>query len=61
MSDESLQQSIIMLQEDKIGPYSFEPISLLGQGSFGEVYLVKKKDTGKLYAMKVLQKQRIMG
>jgi len=36
-------------------------MSLLGQGSFGEVYLVKKKDTGQLYAMKVLQKQRIMG
>jgi serine/threonine protein kinase len=26
----------------------------LGQGSFGEVYLVRKKDTSQLFAMKVL-------
>lgn len=30
VDDESIQQSIIMLQEQKIGPQSFEPISLLG-------------------------------
>lgn len=31
--------------EEKVGPHSFEPISLIGQGSFGEVYLVRKKDS----------------
>lgn len=45
-----------------MGPESFEPISLIGQGSFGEVYLVRKKDSSqKLYAMKILQKEKIMG
>lgn len=43
-----------MIHEQKVGPLSFEPMSLLGQGSFGEVYLVRKKDSGELFAMKVL-------
>jgi serine/threonine protein kinase len=33
----------------------------LGKGSFGEVYLVQKINTQVLYAMKVLNKDRIMG
>lgn len=44
----------------KVGPADFDILSLLGKGSFGEVYLVRKKDTGKRYAMKLLQKQKIM-
>ena len=32
---------------------------LIGQGSFGEVYLVEKKDTFKFYAMKVLNKSKV--
>ena len=43
----------------KIGPNNFLCLALLGQGSFGEVYLVKKKDTSEYYAMKVLDKSRI--
>lgn len=42
--------------KSKINPESFQIISLLGKGSFGEVYLVEKKDTKKLYAMKILDK-----
>jgi len=33
---------------------------MLGKGSFGEVYLVQKVTTGKLYAMKVLRKERVV-
>lgn len=31
-------------KEDKIGPKDFICLALLGQGSFGEVYLVKKRN-----------------
>ena len=48
-------------EEEKIGPFWFICHSLLGKGSFGEVYLVEKKDTGVFYAMKVLSKDKIMG
>ncbi len=32
---------------------------MLGKGSFGEVYLVEKRDTGVFYAMKVLDKSKV--
>lgn len=44
----------------KVWPTDFEVLSLLGRGSFGEVFLAKKKDTGIKYAMKVLNKQKVM-
>jgi len=40
----------------------FEIVSLIGKGSFGKVFLVKKKvgsDSGAVYAMKVLRKEAI--
>ncbi len=46
---------------EKIGAHSFELINLIGKGSFGEVYLVKRKDTNVEYAMKVLKKEKILG
>ena len=35
-------------------------ISVIGKGSYGKVMLVKKKDTGQLYALKVLKKAEII-
>jgi serine/threonine protein kinase len=35
---------------------SFTYYKLLGKGSFGEVFLVKRKGEDELYAMKVLSK-----
>lgn len=41
---------------DRADPSQFELLKVLGQGSFGKVFLVRKvvgKDKGTLYAMKV--------
>ena len=34
--------------------------SVIGRGSFGKVFLVQKKDTKKVYAMKSLRKDVIL-
>ena len=39
---------------------SFTLIERLGKGSFGSVYLVEKKSTKKIYAMKVLEKEKVL-
>lgn len=42
---------------DKADPSQFELLKVLGEGSFGKVFLVRKivgKDAGTLYAMKVI-------
>jgi serine/threonine protein kinase len=39
---------------------SFHLIKVIGRGSFGKVYLVQKKSSGKYYAMKTLKKQMII-
>ena len=44
----------------KVSYSEFVGITQLGKGSFGEVYLVSKQDTGALYAMKVLRKDKII-
>ena len=35
-------------------------LSVIGKGSYGKVLLVKKNDTGKLYALKILKKAEII-
>ena len=39
---------------------SFTIVAVLGRGFFGKVMLVKKKDTGELYAVKSIHKQRLI-
>ncbi len=34
-------------------------LSVIGKGSYGKVLLVRKKDDGKLYAIKVLKKNEM--
>uniref|UniRef100_A0A1A9UUT2 non-specific serine/threonine protein kinase n=1 Tax=Glossina austeni TaxID=7395 RepID=A0A1A9UUT2_GLOAU len=64
-SDNDLRENEIELKEvikeghDKADPSQFELLRVLGEGSFGKVFLVRKvvgKDAGALYAMKVLKK-----
>ena len=45
---------------ERISPHNFVVLKELGKGSFGEVFLVSKQDSGQLYAMKVLQKEKII-
>jgi protein-serine/threonine kinase len=55
-----LSASIPEIRDERISPSHFELMYELGRGSFGEVYLVRKRDRGDLYAMKVLRKDKIM-
>jgi serum/glucocorticoid-regulated kinase 2 len=38
----------------------FEQIKVIGRGGFSRVILVRKKDTGRLYAMKIMKKNKII-
>jgi len=42
------------------GPEDFEVLKLIGKGTFGQVFQVRKKDTKRIYAMKVLSKKVIV-
>ncbi|RMZ88269.1 hypothetical protein DV736_g4499, partial [Chaetothyriales sp. CBS 134916] len=42
------------------GPNDFQILKLIGKGTFGQVYQVQKKDTERIYAMKVLSKKVII-
>ncbi|KAL9077455.1 MAG: hypothetical protein Q9161_000300 [Pseudevernia consocians] len=44
----------------KFGPDDFQILKLIGKGTFGQVFQVVKKDTGRIYAMKVLSKKVIV-
>lgn len=47
-------------ENNQVQASDFTPISILGKGSFGEVYLVEKNGKD-FYAMKVLSKEKILG
>ena len=43
-----------------IGPQDFTALRELGRGSFGQVYLVEKNDSGVLFAMKIMHKHEVV-
>lgn len=52
-------KDVVKEGHEKADPSQFELLRVLGEGSFGKVFLVRKivgKDSGTLYAMKVLKK-----
>ncbi|XP_055701398.1 ribosomal protein S6 kinase 2 beta isoform X3 [Phlebotomus papatasi] len=52
-------KDVVKEGHEKADPSQFELLRVLGEGSFGKVFLVRKivgKDAGTLYAMKVLKK-----
>lgn len=44
------------LFQQKVTPDDFMLLQVVGRGNFGKVMQVRKKDTGRIYAMKVLRK-----
>ncbi|KAF6143018.1 hypothetical protein GIB67_041086 [Kingdonia uniflora] len=49
-----------VFKKSAIGLEDFEVMKVVGQGSFGKVFQVKKKGTLEVYAMKVVRKDKIM-
>ncbi|KAK8220831.1 kinase-like domain-containing protein [Phyllosticta capitalensis] len=47
-------------EKKQFGPEDFQILKLIGKGTFGQVFQVRKKDTGRIYAMKVLSKKVIV-
>lgn len=50
------ETEFLRLKRSRLGVDDFESLKVIGRGAFGEVRLVQKKDTGHVYAMKILRK-----
>ncbi|KAJ7325313.1 hypothetical protein JRQ81_018333 [Phrynocephalus forsythii] len=50
------ETEFLCLKRTRLGLEDFESLKVVGRGAFGEVWLVQKKDTGHVYAMKILLK-----
>ena len=50
------ETEFLRLKRSRLGVEDFEPLKVIGRGAFGEVRLVQKRDTGHVYAMKILRK-----
>lgn len=57
-----LEENAIIFSKNKqvVTKDDFELLTVIGKGSFGKVMQVRKKDDGKIYAMKVLRKDTIV-
>jgi protein-serine/threonine kinase len=55
-----VQLSYERIRNRRIGPNDFDILRLVGKGTFGHVYQVRKKDTNRIYAMKILSKKVIV-
>jgi serine/threonine protein kinase len=64
VSDDELDPSwndaiLFSADKKKVTKEDFELLTVIGKGSFGKVMQVKKRDTGEIFAMKVLRKEAI--
>jgi serine/threonine protein kinase len=60
MGEIHLKVSFQKTDKKHYGPDDFEILKLIGKGTFGQVFQVRKKDTLRIYAMKVLSKKVIV-
>jgi beta-adrenergic-receptor kinase len=58
-SDSIFELNIIDFIIEQLTMNDFSVLRIIGRGGFGEVYGCRKVDTGKMYAMKCLDKKRI--
>lgn len=54
------ESTIFSKNKQTVTKDDFELLTVIGKGSFGKVMQVRKKDDGKIYAMKVLRKDTII-
>lgn len=55
-----LQSQFLRLRRTKIELADFQTVKVIGKGAFGEVRLVQKRATGRVYAMKTLKKEEML-
>nr|ODN86247.1 AGC/NDR/NDR protein kinase [Cryptococcus depauperatus CBS 7841] len=53
------ESNFLRLRRTRIGLDDFRTVKVIGKGAFGEVRLVQKVDTGRIYAMKTLKKNEM--
>jgi len=53
------ESSFLRLRRMRLHADDFVTVKVIGKGAFGEVRLVQKRDTGKIYAMKTLLKSEM--
>ncbi|KAK8796497.1 hypothetical protein WA588_000628 [Blastocystis sp. NMH] len=58
--DEVLQKREPLKESPKLTKNDFELLKTVGKGSFGKVFQVRYKGDGKIYAMKILDKQVVL-
>lgn len=54
------ESTYLRLRRTRLGLDDFRTVKVIGKGAFGEVRLVQKTDTGKIYAMKTLKKEEML-
>ncbi|EGF83613.1 hypothetical protein BATDEDRAFT_8675 [Batrachochytrium dendrobatidis JAM81] len=57
---ERRESEFLRLRRVRLGVDNFNTLKVIGKGAFGEVRLVQKSDTGKIYAMKTLRKSEMI-
>jgi len=53
-------EKILGVGQSDVGIDDFELLTMVGKGSYGRVIQVRKKDSGKVYALKVLNKEDLL-
>lgn len=54
------EQQLARESRKRLSPGDFEPLVLIGNGAFGEVRLVRKRDSKQIFAMKTMLKQAMV-